>query len=141
MIKNLGDYFIPQHEFYLNEVKYKRISNQAIEPSYSLNVTDNVSVDANDETIQINVERILSFVPEGLFDLSVSFGAILHFNEDRKNEIDWNSVILAEEFVENGQFVMNNLMSRISMLIAEITASYGQAPIVLPNAVIKEIKD
>ena len=35
---------------------------------------------------------------------------------------------MAAEFKENGAFVLNNLMSRISLQIAQITSSYGQVP-------------
>ena len=42
---------------------------------------------------------------------------------------------LAEEFRKNGQFVLGNLMNRISLLIAEITSSFGQAPIILPPSI------
>ena len=39
---------------------------------------------------------------------------------------------MAEEFRENGDFVINELMSRITLMIAQITASFGQVPLILP---------
>ena len=41
------------------------------------------------------------FDPEEIFNLSVSFGVDLKFNE-RKAEHDWMNINLAEEFRENG---------------------------------------
>ena len=56
----------------------------------------------------------------------------MQFNEETKNEINWHEINLAEEFRANGDFVMQNLLNRISLLIAEVTASFGQSPIILP---------
>ena len=44
---------------------------------------------------------------------------------------------MAEEFRDNGKFVTDNLMSRISLMIAQITSSYGQSPLILPPVVAK----
>ena len=55
--------------------------------------------------------------------------------KERKEEYDWDKINLAEEFRENGEFVLGNLMSRISLLIAEITSSFGQIPLILPPAI------
>ena len=57
---------------------------------------------------------------------ALSYGAILKIKKERKEEYDWDKINLAEEFRENGEFVLGNLMSRISLLIAEITSSFGQ---------------
>ena len=61
----------------------------------------------------------------------------LQFDLQRVNEYDWNEVNLAEEFRANGDFVISNLMSRITLLIAQITSSYGQQPLVLPPVISK----
>ena len=47
---------------------------------------------------------------------------------------------LAKEFEKHGDFVLGNLMNRISLLISEITSSFGQSPIVLPPTIISEEK-
>lgn len=83
----------------------------------------------------MTVNRVLKFDPEEIFELSVSYGAILKFKHEKKEDYDWNNINLAEEFRENGQFVLANLMNRISLLIAEITSSFGQTPLVLPPSV------
>ena len=77
----------------------------------------------------------MKFDPEEIFELSVSFSAILKLNGEKKDDYDWTKINLAEEFRENGQFVLGNLVNRISLLIAEITSSFGQTPIILPSGI------
>ena len=86
--------------------------------------------------IKITLKRELKFDPNQLFNISISFCAVLNFNPEKKEEIDWHSLNLTNEFQNNGQFVLQNLMSRISLLIAQITSSYGQTPVILPPVVV-----
>ena len=86
----------------------------------------------------MTVTRSLSFEQNELFELTVSFGAILKFEPTRKNEYNWHEINMAEEFRKNGEFVTNNLMARISLLIAQITSSFGQPPFILPPHVASE---
>ena len=138
MISNLTDYFETEQEFYLDKITYNRIEKKEETREYSLNCIDNIDVEANEDTVKLTVTRVLKFDPEEIFELSVSFGAILKFKEEKKKEYDWTKINLAEEFRKNGQFVMGNLMSRISLLIAEITSSFGQTPIMLPPGIATE---
>ncbi|RGB71343.1 hypothetical protein DW070_17395 [Coprococcus catus] len=117
---------------------------------YALNCTDNIQADVNEtelkilvtrslripadvnETeLKILVTRSLRFDPEVMFELSVSFGAVLDFDEKRKSEYDWRNINMADEIKENGEFVLSNLFSRISLLIGQITGSFGQQPLIL----------
>ena len=79
----------------------------------------------------------LTFNPEKMFRLSVAFGADLRFDPQKINEYNWREIDLADEFRENGDFVTGNLMSRITLLIAQITSSFGQPPLVLVPSVTK----
>jgi len=131
MIKNLEKYFLPEQTFYLNSISYKLLDIASGDKE--LNCIDNINTEVNDlESVKIIFTRTLKFNPESLFELSVSFGAILKFEEDRKQEINWHELNLAEEFRVNGAFVLQNLLNRTTLLIAEITASFGQSPIILP---------
>lgn len=138
MIKNLADYFLPEQEFYLQNISYNRIENASDSKKHILNCLDNISVDVKDEAVRITVTRTLKFEPEELFTLTVSFGAILKFNPQKKSEYKWNEMNLAEEFRNNGDFVIGNLMQRITLQIAQITSSFGQSPIILPPNVAKD---
>ena len=141
MIRNLSEYFKPELEIFLDTVSYKRIEklNNNCEQELSLLCQDNLKVMTNEDGVRIIVTRTLMFEPEELFALNVSFGADLKFNE-RKAEHEWTEINLAEEFGENGDFVTAQLMSRISLLIGQITASFGQQPLILPSVISKKGK-
>ena len=141
MIRNLSEYFKPELEIFLDTVSYKRIENlnNKCEQELSLLCQDNLKVMTNEDGVKIIVTRTLMFEPEELFALNVSFGADLKFNE-RKAEHEWTEINLAEEFGENGDFVTAQLMSRISLLIGQITASFGQQPLILPSVIAKKGK-
>ena len=138
MITNLADYFLPEQEFYLQNITYDRIENTTDSENHTLNCLDNISVDTNDDTVKITVTRTLKFESEELFSLTVSFGAILKFNPQNKFEYKWREINMAEEFRYNGDFVIGNLMQRITLQIAQITSSFGQSPIILPPSVSKK---
>ena len=141
MIRNVSEYFKPELEIFLDTVSYKRIENlnNNCEQELSLLCQDNLKVMTNEDGVRIIVTRTLMFEPEELFALNVSFGADLKFNE-RKAEHEWTKINLAEEFGENGDFVTAQLMSRISLLIGQITASFGQQPLILPSVIAKKGK-
>ena len=135
MIENLAEYFESEYEYYLDKISYERIERDGGLEEHSLTCTDNIEAELCDGTVTITVMRTLLFEPKGLFGLSVAFGAILRFNEEKQAEYDWQSINLAEEFRMNGQFVLANLMGRISLMISQITSSYGQTPLILPPQV------
>ncbi len=136
MIKNLVEYFLPEQEFYLQNVSYSKVENVINQNEHSLNCIDNIKVDViGNEKVRITITRSLKFEPEELFNLSVAFGAVLSFDPEHEKDCNWNEINLAEEFRANGDFVTVNLMSRITLLIAQITSSFGQQPLVLPPGI------
>ena len=138
MIKNLSEYFLPEHEFYLHKIVYDRLDNVAQEETVPLNCADNINVEIKgNRGVKIIVTRSLYFEPDEIFRLSVAFGANLKFDSQKVSEYNWNEINLANEFRDNGQFVMDNLMSRISLLIAQITSSSGQQPLLLAPIIAK----
>ena len=138
MINNLQEYFEPEQEIFLESVSYKRIEDlNSRAEEVTLLCQDNVKATVKENDVRIVITRSLLFDPEKMFHLSVSFGADLKFN-DRKSEHDWTDINLAEEFRQNGEFVTDQLMSRISLLIGQITSSFGQKPFVLPPKLAKK---
>ena len=139
MINNLANYFNPEMEIFLDSVNYTRIKDGAppVKSDISLLYRDNINVTLIESGILIVISRSLTFDPKTIFELSVSFGAVLKFNEN-KDEVDWRNLNLAEEFRENGDFITVHLISRIDLLIGQITSSFGQQPIILPGNVIKK---
>lgn len=138
MISNLSEYFLPEQKYYLNQITYNRLDTCETAEKRMLNCADSIEVNMNGNIgVKILVTRSLYFQPERLFNLSVSFGAELAFDSKRKNEYKWDEINLADEFKEHGGFVTEHLMARISLLISEITASFGQQPLVLPPSIAK----
>lgn len=139
MIRNLVEMFLPEQEIYLENIAYERIDIEIDQEEHALKCEDNIAVNTNgNESISIKVTRTLNFEPEELFSLKVSFGALLKFDPEKKDLYNWESINMAEEFRMNGDFITANLMGRISLLIAQITSSFGQSPLVLPPNVAKE---
>ena len=138
MIANLSEYFKPEQELYLEAINYNRVENTLIkDKNVTLLCHDNVSSMLEDDGVRVVIKRTVTFDPELFFSLSVSFGAVLKFNS-RKKEHDWKNINLAEEFSQNGDFVTSQLMSRNSLLIAQITSSFGQQPLILPAGLTKK---
>lgn len=139
MISNLQDYFKPELDIFLDTVSYKRIESECKEAKqeFTLLCQDNVKVSLISEGVRVIVTRSLVFDPEKIFSMSVSFGTDLKFN-DKKSEYDWERVDLAEEFRENGDFVTAQLMSRISLIIGQITSSFGQQPLIIQPMLAKK---
>ncbi|OKZ95467.1 MAG: hypothetical protein BHV90_22750 [Clostridiales bacterium 42_27] len=132
MINNFSGYFENKHDIFLEDISYSRLETN-ITTDCSLNCTDNINAQLiENQGIKLVVTRALEFEPESIFSMKVAFGAKLYFKEDKMKAFDWSQLNLAEEFRENGDFVINELMSRITLMIAQITASFGQVPLILP---------
>ena len=58
--------------------------------SYRINCTDKIDVVLQEQQVKITVERTLTLEPKEMFDLSVSYGAVLKFNENKKDEHKMN---------------------------------------------------
>ena len=127
MTGELKDYFNAEYRFFLDNAQYQRIDTPVIEPP-ALDITDRYQVDEKDNSVILTITRFISFNPPSLFELKVSFGAIL----TKKKELDLSTEELEKAFHDNGDFVTGNLLSRISFLVSSITASYGQPPLVSP---------
>ncbi len=139
MIRNLVEMFLPEQQIYLENIAYERIDMEIDKEEHALRCEDNIAVKTNgNESVSITVTRTLNFEPEELFSLKVSFGALLKFAPEKRDLYDWDSINMAEEFRMNGDFITGNLMGRISLQIAQITSSFGQAPLILPPNVAKE---
>lgn len=137
MIDNLASYFNRQKTISLENVEYKRIRNSKKADEYHLICEESVSIELGKESIDVILERKLYCDPENLFTLAVSFSAVLKFNEEGK-KVDWEKYDLSKLFESDGNFITNILAARASILIGEITASFGQNPIVLPPTVQKK---
>lgn len=139
MIKDLEKIFLPEYEVYLENISYEKMNIQTNDKDHTLIGEDNISVSVSgNESVAITVTRKLNFDPEEIFSLKISFGALLKIAPKNRTSYDWQNINLEEEFKENGDFITDDLMARISLLIAQITSAAGRLPLVLPPNVIKE---
>lgn len=137
MIEKFQDFFLPEHRFYLDSVYYNRSNIDEFTSSAKMRCEDKINAAfIGDSTVQLDITRTISFDPKALFELSITYGAYLEINPDKN--VDWESIDLGNEFRENGMFVLGNLLNRISLLISDITSSYGQTPLITPNTIIEE---
>ena len=79
--------------------------------------------------VKVTFNRSLRFEPEGPFSLSVSFGVMLVFNPGTRDEIDWKTIDVAEEFKKNCPQLVQQMAAKATLLVAEITNMNG-APII-----------
>lgn len=138
MISNFSECFLSEQEFYLDKIFYNRIEKNETTQEYLLNCIDNLETTVKEEKVNLTVRRTVRFEPKEIFELTVSFGVVLKIKKEKLEEYDWSTINLAEEFQANGNFVLDNIMSRITMLIADITSSYGQNPIIVPPVIAQK---
>lgn len=122
-------YFMPDHQIFLEYINYETVSASA--GAHKMNCKDTIVARLSEPVgIKITFNRALSFEPEGIFYLSVTFSCFLRFRAETRDEIDWRSVDIADEFRAGGGAILHMLTSRASLLIAEITSASGQPPVI-----------
>lgn len=133
---NIRDFFSPTYEFYLDNIDYTHKTKSSTTTAYTLNCVDNLSAQMiSDSTLQVKITRKLEFTPDDLYSLSVTFIVLLQI-VDEKNEELASLENLSMELVKGGHFFLSDIMSRISALISDITASFGQPPVVTPPSLV-----
>ncbi len=138
---DINQYILPQQQTFLESVNYQVLQLVAGGSRNVLTIMDVLSANViNDKQIKVVFGRQLAFQPVGLFDLSVSFGAILTFKEGAYEKENWSSYDLSKEIIDNSPNIINNLAARTSLVISEITSSFGQNPIITPPNFHKQNK-
>ncbi len=122
-------YFQPGHQVFLEYVNFE--TTQSKPGARRMNCKDTIVARLSDPVgIKVTFNRALSFDPEGIFYLSVTFSCFLRFRQETKDEIDWHTLDIAGELRKGGGPVLIELASRASLLIAEITSASGQPPVI-----------
>lgn len=132
---NFNDYFKDEYQFSLKNVSYSKVESE-VPTECELKITDTIDVEINDDLLNIMFTRNVYFEPVSMFKLKVIFDIVLNFNEEMKEKatsINWSQTLL-----DNPNIYLGNVVSRISHLIAEITASFGQQPLITPPNPISE---
>ena len=132
-------YFTGNCTISLENVAYRKLDE--IEEDVTLNVKDDIEIKekvSNSGSIECIFSRNLSFVPKSLVDITVSFGISLELNEKYKetNNLDYD--ILKKHLLSEDSVIASIVMSRISLLISQLTSSYGERPIITPPSFMTE---
>ncbi|MBS5725517.1 MAG: hypothetical protein KHW59_07040 [Clostridiales bacterium] len=127
-------YFLPDRRIFLDNVQYETLQVTEKAENRKLNCKDTILAQRSERWVKINFNRTLSFTPEGVYRLSVTFGVLLPLNPQTKDEVDWKKVDLAGAFRESCKPLLAALMSRASLLVAQITSASGQNPLITPGA-------
>lgn len=123
-------YFLAERRIVLENVNYEV---HPVQPNgaMKLNGKDTIIAQvAGQAGVKVTYNRTLQFDPEGPFSLSVSFAVMLVFNPGTRDEIDWKTIDVANEFRKACPALVTTMMSRATLLVAEITSASGGAPII-----------
>ena len=135
---DFSKYFKPHYKYYLNKLNFDHanIPENIEGGQVTLSISDQVKTDYI-KGVGINIEfsRELKHSEDAPPMIEVSLCASLLFNDDVEQDVDWANIPLAQETVDSDNVFLDNLVTRASLLISEVTASYGQMPLVTPPKV------
>lgn len=124
-------YFLAERRVVLENISYETQRPAAVQGQFKLNVKDTIVAQLIGQAgVKCTYNRTLRFEPEGPFVLSVSFAVMLVFNPGTRGEIDWHTIDVAEEFKKNCPQLVQTMMAKASLLVAEITNANGGVPII-----------
>lgn len=130
----LSDLFKTEYQFQLKSINYHLIEPVTVQPTYRILCNDFVqAISETENSVRFILRREISFEPENLFTVEVSFAATLTYKNDLCEDARNTSLSELEAIFRNSKdSYSSNLASRASLLIAEITSSYGKNPLITP---------
>lgn len=130
-MSNFDEYFTGGCSISLENVVYKKLEESP--EDVSLNIKDNLNIQKKgSDDIELIISRNLSFTPYSLVDISVSFSVLLELNDKHKGDKSPDYNTIKNEILNKDNVIMSIIMSRISLLISQLTSSYGERPIITP---------
>ena len=131
-MENFSSYFLPERRIFLENISYEALrTNGAKEKGKKLGCKDSIVAQLRYPVgVKIIFNRRLAFEPEELFELSVSFGAELKFDPEKRDLIDWKNVNVAHEFQVGCPTLFAALNARCTLLVAQITSASGASPVI-----------
>ena len=140
-MENFERYFLHERKIVLDNISYETIKVEGKPTAMSLGCKDTIVAQLMESGVKINFNRAMNFTPEGIFSLSVTYSMMLFFDPTTKNEVDWKSLDIAGEFKKSCPQLLSAMMSRTSLMIAQITAASGQNPLITPAAPVKQAEN
>ena len=134
---NFKEYFRDEYQFALKNISYTQLSPAPLGSDVSLNIIDALGTNLSSSSLELTFHRNVAFTPSSLYSLTVTFTCTLSFKDsscvEKAQQVNWN-----DAFTNTRSPYLTNIASRASNLIAAITASYGQPPLITPPNLIKE---
>ncbi len=126
-------YFLAERRITLENVSFETQRPAVTSGQLRLTAKDTIVAQLiGNAGVKATFNRALSFEPDGPFTVSVSFSVMLVFNPGTRGEIDWRTIDIAEEFKKNCPQLVQTMMTKSALLIAEITNANGTP--ILPMA-------
>lgn len=137
MRKHYKELFQTRFQYGLSNIDYHRINNGILQNGikYQSVLEDSCTiVNRENGTVHARIGRRLFYEPEGLYDLSVVFDVFLTVTDESglaaSTEEDLCNAIMSDN-----ESCASNILSRISLIIAQITSTAGKEPVILPPTV------
>lgn len=126
---DFNKYFMPERHILLENVSYE--TGRPAPGQLKLGAKDTIIAQlALPAGVKVTFNRTLKFEPDGPFTLSVSFAVMLVFNPKTRDEIDWKTIDIADQFKKSCPNLVSQMMAKSTLLVGEITAANGGAPII-----------
>ena len=124
-------YFLAERRIVLDNVSYETSRPTPGTAQFKLGVKDTIVAQVIGQAgVKTTFNRTLRFDPDGPFVLSVSFAVMLVFNPGTRDEIDWRTIDLADEFKKNCPVLVQQMSAKAALVVAELTAQNGGVPII-----------
>ncbi len=129
---NFASYFTKDSKIMLENVSYESVPPLK-EPTKGKKLDCKDSIVASVKYplgVKIVFNRRMTFDPEEMFVLSVSFSALMKFDPEKRDLVDWRSVDLVKEFTRGFPTLLATLNARTTLLVAQITSAAGSSPLI-----------
>lgn len=131
---NFKECFTDEYQYSLKSIDYKTIESQEIFDTIELNCSDEINSINIENGLELTFSRKVFFIPKCMYELTVTYSVKL-FYVDNTKEI--NCEELLDNLKNEENVYLSNIISRASLLISDITSSYGQNPVITPPVFIK----
>ena len=129
----LNEYFVGDCLISLENVTYNKLGE--INEEVKLTVKDYFEIidkEYASDNVEFKISRNLSFEPKSLVDINVCFSVVLKVDDKYKDSSELDYELIRNEMLSEDSAFMPIIMSRISLIISQLTSSYGERPIITP---------
>jgi|LSQX01.2.fsa_nt_gb hypothetical protein len=131
--------FFDETKFLIEKIEYQSIElDEEDTPEQRVSVHDEYFIrTCEDDRLVIEIQRRIAFEPPGVFELSVVALLDNHIDKERSDKFA-NAEEIRDYVLDHIYDVISNsgIMAEVSLIIANITSSFGRIPLILPPDLI-----